>query len=45
MMPLIIWFLLIIVMGIIYGKIMNYIGGLITSISEYIKSYFSSRKN
>lgn len=44
-MPLIIWFLFIIVMGIVYGKIMNYIGGLITTLFYNIRNYFMSKKN
>ena len=43
-MPLIIWFILIIVMGILYGKIMNYIGGYMTKLFYNIRSYFISKK-
>lgn len=43
-MPLIIWFLLIVVMGILYGKVMNRIGSYMTTLFSYIKNHMKSKK-
>lgn len=42
-MPLLLWFLILVGLGILYGKLMNYCGERIHALYKRIKYHFSSK--